>query len=224
MNRNDILRKAGLTLPFLGAVLVAYTTAQPVPADSAQIGAQIVAQGTARGAVACSRCHGFDGAADGSGAFPKLAGQSPEYLEKQMRVYASGERKNALMEPIAKGLSESEIQAVAQYYASLRANSFAAKPQTSELIARGEQIAKVGDLSLRVQACESCHGPNGFGEPPAVPYLAGQYRQYTSLQIQMYRRGYRKSDQMKDPAQNLRDEDVAAVAAYFEQVSRPASK
>jgi cytochrome c553 len=40
----------------------------------------------------------------------------------------------------------------------------------------------------------------------------------------MYRRGYRKSDQMKDPAQNLRDEDVAAVAAYFEQVSRPASK
>ena len=101
MNRTDILRKAALTLPFLGAALVAYTTAQPVPADSAQIGAQIVAQGTKSGAVACARCHGFDGAADGSGAVPELAGQTPEYLEKQMRVYASGERKKALMEPIA---------------------------------------------------------------------------------------------------------------------------
>src|SRR6516164_6685663 len=143
MNRNDMLRKAGLTLPFLGAVLVAYTTAQPVPTDSAQIGAQIVAQGRARGAVACARCHGFDGAADGSGAFPKLAGQSPEYLAGQLRLYASGERRNALMEPIAKGLTDSEMKSVSHYYAAARPTSPPGRPARPEVIARGEQLAKI---------------------------------------------------------------------------------
>jgi cytochrome c553 len=224
MSLSNILRKAALIVPFLGVVLVAYPAAPSSTNDSAQLGAQLVAQGTTKGAVACARCHGFDGAADGSGAFPKLAGQSPEYLAEQLRLYSSGERKNALMEPIAKGLSESEMKAVAQYYASARANAFVAQLQSSEVLARGEQLAKVGDLSIRVQACESCHGPNGTGLPPAVPYLAGQYRQYIALQIQMYKKGFRKNEQMKDPAQNLRDQDIAAVAAYFEQVSRSSSK
>lgn len=224
MRLNSILRNAMLGLPVLGVILVAYPAARPAPNDSLQLGALIVAQGTAKGAVACARCHGFDGAADGSGAFPKLAGQSTEYLAEQLRLYASAERKNALMEPIAKGLSESEVKAVAQYYAAARANSFATRPPSPEIVARGEQLAKAGDLSIRVQACETCHGPNGMGLPPTVPYLAGQYRQYIALQIQMYRKGFRKNEQMKDPAQNLRDQDIAAVAAYFEQVSRPASK
>jgi len=224
MNLSNCFRKAALILPFLGVVLVAYPSARSSANDSAPAGAQIVAQGTAKGAVACARCHGFDGAADGSGAFPKLAGQSPEYLTEQLRLYASGARKNALMEPIAKGLSEGEMKSVAQYYAAARATPFAARPPSPEIIGRGEQLAKVGDLSIRVQACESCHGPNGMGLPPTVPYLAGQYRQYLALQIQMYRKGFRKNEQMKDPAQNLRDQDIAAVAAYFEQVSRPAAK
>jgi cytochrome c553 len=57
-----------------------------------------------------------------------------------------------------------------------------------------------------------------------VPYLAGQYGHYISLQIQMFRQGYRKSEQMKDPARNLSDQDAAAVAAYFEQASRVNNK
>jgi cytochrome c553 len=94
----------------------------------------------------------------------------------------------------------------------------------AQLVARGEQLAKLGDLNLRVQACESCHGPNGQGEPPAVPYLAGQYAHYITVQIQMFRQGSRKSQQMQDPAHDLREQDIAAVAAYFEQATRPATK
>ncbi len=223
MTRNHIFRKAALALPFLGALLVSYSTARPAPTDP-PLGAQIVAQGTTNGAIACARCHGFDGEADGSGAFPKLAGQFPQYLAKQLRAYASGARQNALMQPIAKGLNQAEIDSVAQYYASLRRSALLPRPVSAQIVARGEQLAKLGDLSLRVQACESCHGPNGEGEPPVVPYLAGQYGHYIVVQILMFRQGSRKSQQMQDPAHDLREQDIAAVAAYFEQASRPATK
>src|SRR5277367_6729736 len=224
MTRNHILRNTVLALPFAGALLVSFSAAQSPATDSTQLGAQIVAQGTANGAIACARCHGFDGQADGSGAFPKLAGQFPQYLAKQLRAYASGSRQNALMQPIAKGLKDAEIDGVAKYYASLHPATLPSGPATAQLVARGEQLAKLGDLSLRVQACESCHGPNGQGESPAVPYLAGQYSHYINFQIQMFRQGSRKSQQMQDPAHSLREPDIAAVAAYFERASRNGAK
>ena len=223
MNPISIFRRAALVLPLLAAVLVSYPAAEPIPPDSSQLGAQVVSQGTKNGAVACARCHGFDGAADGSGAFPKLAGQASEYLENELRAYISGNRKNALMQPIAKGLNDAEVKAVAQYYAAAHVASFAPGSQSPELIARGQQLAKEGDPNTNVLACETCHGPNGQGNA-AIPYLAGQYRQYTALQFQMYRQGFRKSDLMVDLARNMREQDVAAVAAYYEQVPRPASK
>jgi cytochrome c553 len=223
MNQTTIFRKAAFALPLLAAVLASYPAAEPIPGDSSQLAAQIVSQGNKNGAVACARCHGFDGAADGSGAFPKLTGQSSEYLENELRAYISGNRKNALMQPIAKGLNDAEIKAVAQYYAAAHATSFAPSAQPPELIARGQQLAKDGDPNTNVLACETCHGPNGQGNA-AIPYLAGQYRQYTVLQFQMYRQGFRKSDLMADLARNLREQDVAALAAYYEQVPRSASK
>jgi cytochrome c553 len=193
--------------------------------NKAQIGAQIVAQGTTRGAVACARCHGFDGASDGSGAFPRLDGQSAQYLAQQLRHFGSGARQNALMEPIAKGLKDDEIDAVAQYYASLHSVTLPSRPVSEQVLDLGKQVAEVGDLRVRVQACESCHGPNGEGEPIAgVPYLGGQYNHYIRVQIRMFRQGYRKSVQMLVPAHNLSEQDILAVAAYFEQASRPAVK
>jgi cytochrome c553 len=223
MNEISVFRKAAFVLPLVAAMLASYPAAEPLPTDASQLGAQIVAQGTKNGAVACARCHGFDGAADGSGAFPKLTGQSATYLETELRNYISGDRKNALMQPIAKGLNDAEIKAAAQYYAAVRANPFVPNAQRAELIARGQQLAKDGDPNNNVLACETCHGANGQGNA-AIPYLAGQYRQYTALQFQMYRQGLRKSDLMADLARNMREQDVEAVATYYEQVPRSASK
>jgi cytochrome c553 len=213
-----------------GIIVASYLAAQTgTPnksiSNKSQMAVRIVAEGTTRGAVACARCHGFDGASDGSGAFPRLDGQSPQYLAEQLRHFASGARQNALMQPIAKGLNDDEIDAVAQYYASLHAVPFPSRPVPAQLRDRGKQVAEVGDLSVRVQACESCHGPNGEGEPiSGVPYLGGQYSHYISVQIQMFRQGYRKSQQMFVPAHNLNEQDIIAVADYFEQASRPAVK
>src|SRR5271156_3047044 len=193
--------------------------------NKSQGGAQIVAQGTRRGAVACARCRGFDGASDGSGAFPRLDGQSAQYLAEQLRRFASGDRQNALMQPIAKALKDDEIGAVAQYYAHVHTVPLPSRPVPAQLRDRGKQVAEVGDLSVRVQACESCHGPNGEGEPVSgVPCLGGQYSHYIGVQIQMFRQGYRKSQQMIVPAHNLSEQDITAVAAYFEQAPRPAVK
>ncbi|HXZ13494.1 MAG TPA: hypothetical protein VEG64_13990 [Candidatus Sulfotelmatobacter sp.] len=65
MTRNTTLRIAVSSAPIFVASLSSYATS---PADNDQTAAQIVAQGNKNGVVACARCHGFDGAADASGA------------------------------------------------------------------------------------------------------------------------------------------------------------
>jgi cytochrome c553 len=184
-------------------------------------GAAIAARGTPSGAVACVRCHGFDGNSDGSGAFPVIAGQSEYYLAKQLRNFASGTRKNAIMSPIAARLTADEIAAVTRYYSQLPPRAVAGDESDAALIQRGMEIARTGNLPDRVEACQSCHGPNGKGEPPDIPTLAGQYAHYIVTQLQMLRRGYRKNDpgsQMRGPAHNLSEQDMSAVAAYFAQL------
>ena len=217
-------RRFTLLLPILGAFLTGYLPVLARVADKSEVGARIVADGTPKGAIACARCHGFDGASDGSGAFPALVGQPAHYLANQLKHFASGERQNAIMESVAKGLTPDEMEGVAEYYASVHASAIPPRAASSELVARGAQVAFVGDREARVQACVSCHGPNGAGEPPTVPYLAGQYKQYIKVQIRMFQKGYRKSPQMTNVAHDLTEKDIEAVAAYFDQLPRPTPK
>ncbi len=66
----------------------------------------------------CVGCHGAQG--QGVGAFPALAGKDPVYLIDQLRNYKSGARQNPMMMPIAKGLSDEDIEKLAGYYSSLK--------------------------------------------------------------------------------------------------------
>lgn len=72
-----------------------------------------------RGLPACAGCHGDDG--EGTRRFPRLAGQSADYVIEQMRLYAAGERTNdrGLMQTVADRITGEETLAVAQYIASL---------------------------------------------------------------------------------------------------------
>ncbi|MAT65532.1 MAG: cytochrome C [Gammaproteobacteria bacterium] len=65
----------------------------------------------------CQACHGVDGNSDNP-MYPRLAGQHADYLAYSLAQYQSGERKNAIMAPMAAGLSEADIEAVAAWYAS----------------------------------------------------------------------------------------------------------
>jgi cytochrome c553 len=191
-------------------------------------GAIIAAQGAAAGVPACAQCHAYNGGSDGSGAFPRIAGQSASYLGKELHDYASGVRLNAVMAPIAKALSSEDVANVAAYYASANAPYLPLASPSPALIKRGEQLAKVGDAARELQSCDNCHGPGGAGEPPAIPYLAGQYARYIAFQLTMWKRGFRNNspDAMAEVAKRLDTQEIAAVAAYFQQVdaSAPAAR
>jgi cytochrome c553 len=212
---------AVVTISF-GVVGPAHAQGTPRQPD-VQHGAVIAAQGTAAGAPACAQCHAFNGGSDGSGAFPRIAGQSTSYLTQQMSDFISGVRTNAIMSPIAKALSPEDIADVAAYYAGINAPFPPLARASAALIQRGEQLAKVGSAAKNVQACDNCHGPGGIGIPPAIPYLAGQYAQYIAFELKMWQRGYRRNspEVMFMIATKLDDQDIAALAAYYQQV--PAS-
>jgi len=189
------------------------------PQGDAKRGAEIAARGTSH-VPACAQCHAFSGASDSSGAFPMIAGQSAYYLAKQMRDFASSERTNAIMSPIAKALSSEDSANVAAYYASNSVQFLPLATADAAVVEKGKQLARVGDATKGIQACNNCHGPDGAGIPPAIPYLAGQYAQYIELELHMWKRGFRKSspESMALVAKQLDDREIAAIAAYYQQV------
>ena len=60
-------------------------------------------------------------------------------------------------------------------------------------------------------------------EPPAIPYLAGQYARHITFTLDMWRKDYRKAsaNSMTVIAQKLSNEDIVAVAAYYQQAESP---
>ncbi|HKI74078.1 MAG TPA: c-type cytochrome [Pseudomonadales bacterium] len=95
----------------------------PFPEDPAvnAVGKDIFEHGILKSSVAaCSSCHGPKAA--GNGIFPRLAGQTPQYLLAQLRYFNSGVRndKNAdVMKPIASHLTEEQMNAVSHYISTL---------------------------------------------------------------------------------------------------------
>ena len=67
----------------------------------------------------CAACHGKDFVTGVDPTYPKLAGQYADYLEKALRDYQTGARKNAIMAGIAKPLSRQDIRDLSAYLASL---------------------------------------------------------------------------------------------------------
>jgi cytochrome c553 len=83
-----------------------------VPAVAADAGA-----GQAKAKEICQACHGLDGNSQ-TPDYPKLGGQYPDYLQKALRDYKSGARKNPIMAGFAGALTDKDIENLAAYYAS----------------------------------------------------------------------------------------------------------
>ena len=77
-------------------------------------------------AATCIACHGQNGIAV-SPNWPTLAGQHEDYLVHALEQYRSGERENAVMYPIASGLSDIDIAQLAAYYSRLEGLETTAK-------------------------------------------------------------------------------------------------
>jgi cytochrome c553 len=86
------------------------------------------------------------------------------------------------------------------------------------LVRLGQAIYRGGILSKNVAACSACHGPNGAGVPSQFPRLAGQFADYTAVQLRAFRSGERANDpnrMMRTVADKLSDREIAAVAEYI---------
>jgi len=68
------------------------------------------------GAAACSGCH--PASARVTSAVPRLAGRDAAAIVKAMQDFRSGTRTGTVMDRIAKGFTDEEIQAIAAWYAT----------------------------------------------------------------------------------------------------------
>jgi len=69
-------------------------------------------------AATCGACHGVNGISPND-IWPNLAGQKAGYLVAQMKAFRDGQRSNPMMAPMAAPLSDTDIDDLAAYYASL---------------------------------------------------------------------------------------------------------
>lgn len=177
--------------------------------------------------IACVQCHGLDGAGDSSGAFPRLSGQSAWYLYKTLQDYASGLRTSSIMGPVARTLSDAQMQQVASHYAtSVGAPTHAEGDPDIHMRQTGGAIAAAGIPAQGVPACNGCHGRDGHGAAPIYPALAGQFAAYTSHQLLLWKQGRRGGDPMNIMeliAKAMTDEQIEAVSAYYAAVAPPSS-
>jgi cytochrome c553 len=67
----------------------------------------------------CQNCHGEDGVAVLPGA-ANLSGQQKEYLRAQLRAYRSGSRQNPQMNIVARTLTDSDIENLADWYSAIK--------------------------------------------------------------------------------------------------------
>ncbi len=122
----------------------------------------------------CVACHGVNGVSLNP-EFPSLAGQSKAYLVKQLIAFNNGDRKSAIMQPMASGLSEEDMESVAEYFSSKRAGGGEKIATAYKGAASGidtDEIQKAADpdgvamseedfetsKQIYFQRCAGCHG------------------------------------------------------------------
>lgn len=162
----------------------------------------------------CAACHN----ADGNSLIttnPRLAGQHPAYITKQLTEFKSGARSNPVMGAMAATLTPDDMIKLGKYFGAQKPKNGNAKENGPGSL--GEKIYKGGVADKGLPACASCHGPSGAGIPVQFPRLSGQHLDYTTTQLKAFRSGERaNAPMMKVIASKMSDTEIAAVADYIQ--------
>jgi cytochrome c553 len=75
----------------------------------------------------------------------------------------------------------------------------------------------------KAELCIGCHGENGISQMENIPSLAGQQDQFTQWQLVYFRAGSRKNEQMQPIVEQLNNEDIRNLGAYFASLTPPPS-
>src|SRR5919198_4220960 len=125
------------------------------------------ARGQTIAAKICAACHGPDGNSTAA-ANPKIAGQFPEYLQKQLGDFKAQQgkkpaRESPVMAPMVANLSPQDMHNVAAYFGGQKLRPATASDK--DLAALGQKLWRGGNATSGVPACAGCHGPAGRGHP-----------------------------------------------------------
>lgn len=164
----------------------------------------------------CALCHGINGQPRNA-SYAALAGQPASYIEAQLRAFASGQRSNPIMAPLALELSDQKIRELSRYYARQPA-------QPNERPGANPALDSLGKAKVASGNCAACHG-EGLGGNPIGPRLAGQGELYLADQLRAFRQGARTdpAGAMKAATRSITDQDIAAMAHYLAGLNPPAA-
>lgn len=115
---------ASQTTQLSGSKKIEVQTNSGILVDGLALGEKTWRSGNATtGVPACTGCHSPDGKGNVAAGFPRLSGQHPDYIEKQLKAFRNGDRTNdgdaMIMRSAAEHLSDSEIKALANYIGGL---------------------------------------------------------------------------------------------------------
>lgn len=115
---------ASQTIQLSGAKALEVRVNSGIKVDALELGERLFRAGNpAAGVPACTGCHTPTGKGNDPAGYPRLSGQHPEYIEKQLRAFRAGERVNdgdqMTMRMVAERLSDADIAALANYIAGL---------------------------------------------------------------------------------------------------------
>lgn len=176
----------------------------------------------------CQDCHGPSGQGTAGGylPIPRIAGQTPEYIERQLLAFTESMRdKNSSVGMTAThSVSPAMRSLLAAHFSSLNPDPIGDGPR--DLVATGKTIYEEGVPEANVPACSGCHGPEARGKG-AIPRLAGQLDSYTERELADWSklRGQNplkvgEAAAMKHVAHNLSQSQIAALAAYLGDLKR----
>ena len=67
-------------------------------------------------AANCAQCHGTDGHPVAGSPLPALAGRPRDELVAQLKAFKAGTRPSTIMQQLARGYSDEQIDLVADYF------------------------------------------------------------------------------------------------------------
>jgi cytochrome c553 len=212
--RRLTVRRETFTLPAL-LLAAAFVVSSP----RAETAAGDAARGNIRSkAEQCQECHGEAGIST-SEHYPKLAGQRPAYIRKQLNDFQSGARKSEIMTAMASGLSQQDIADIAAYFSSVPRWD----AEEAQFSASGQALYESGDNARGLPACQACHGENGSGEAgadhaTAVPIVGGQRQLYLTSQLNLWKVADRENSPggvMNEVAKKLTDAEIEQLALFL---------
>jgi cytochrome c553 len=159
----------------------------------------------------CAICHGPQGVSDANS--PNLAGQYAAVTWKELNDFRAGARVNTVMSPFAATMRDQDMLDIAAYY------SFLPRVPSNHVNDNvpAPQIVVTGAPLRNIPPCGACHGD--IDNKAGSPWLGGQSAVYIKAQLKAFASGARRNDiseQMRNVARQMTDQEIDEVARYYE--------